>query len=355
VLRKALAKSAADRYPSCTEFVETLVIALNVNPNWHALPRSGAQSMPTMGGAAPVAAGAGVSALLRSPDVVPNEPSTGAFIDTVERNRASANPVLKSLLWMLVGIGLVGLVLFGAQKYLFNRNTEPAAPSGDSQAQLPTSPPDQSASKPSPVGQPRGEERAAKESPKPDTSPDTTAPETTTPAKPASAAKSEPVAESPRPTSAPAPSRSLPPPVGAPKSEGMESIQFVTDPPNAQLIIDGNSIQTCKTPCMLSLSAGRHSLNVQLDGYRGYPRVFNVPQDREIFLQLSKVGGTLSVTSSPAGATIEINGEKQSKATPAIFNFAPGNYRVKVSRNGAFLEFDVQLHDGEFVNKRVDF
>ncbi len=45
----------------------------------------------------------------------------------------------------------------------------------------------------------------------------------------------------------------------------------------------------------------------------------------------------------------------QAKRTPAIFNFAPGNYRVKVSRNGAFLEFDVRLRDGEFINKRVDF
>ena len=45
----------------------------------------------------------------------------------------------------------------------------------------------------------------------------------------------------------------------------------------------------------------------------------------------------------------------QSKRTPAVFNFAPGNYHVKVARSGAFLDFDVQIHDGEFVNKRVDF
>jgi serine/threonine protein kinase len=354
VLRKALAKSAADRHPSCTEFIEALVTALNVNPSWHALARSGAQSMPTMGGGAPVAAASGVSALLRSPEVAPAEPSTAAFIDTVERNRASGNPVLKSLLWMLVGIGLVGLVLFGAQKYLFNRNAEPPPSSGDSQAQLPSSQPDQSASKPSPVGHPRAEERAAKASPGTEHPPETTAPEASE--KSPDAVKSEPVAEpSPRSPATSAPARVIAPPVTAPKSDGTESVQFVTDPPNAQLTIDGDSNQTCKTPCMLPLSAGRHSLNVHLDGYRGYPRVFNVPQDREIFLSLSKVGATLSVTSSPSGATIEINGERQSKSTPATFNFAPGNYRVKVSRNGAFLEFDVQLHDGEFVNKRVDF
>jgi hypothetical protein len=83
--------------------------------------------------------------------------------------------------------------------------------------------------------------------------------------------------------------------------------------------------------------------------------VFNVPENDEIFMQLSKASGTLSVTSNPTGASIEINGQIQGQRTPAVFNFAPGTYRVKVSRNGAFLEFDVQLRDGEFINKRVDF
>ena len=119
--------------------------------------------------------------------------------------------------------------------------------------------------------------------------------------------------------------------------------------------MDGNSNQTCKTPCILPLNPGRHALSADLTGYRPYPRVFNVPQDSDIFLQLSKTSGTLSVTSNPTGAAIEIDGQMQSKRTPAVFNFAPGNYHVKVSRSGAFLEFDVQIHDGEFVNKRVDF
>jgi hypothetical protein len=106
---------------------------------------------------------------------------------------------------------------------------------------------------------------------------------------------------------------------------------------------------------MLPLSGGRHAVAVQLAGYRPYPRVFSVPQDGDIFLKLTKSSGTLSVTSEPAGATIEVDGKAQSNRTPAVFNLPPGMYHIKVTRNGAFIDFDVQLRDGEFITKRVDF
>jgi hypothetical protein len=96
-------------------------------------------------------------------------------------------------------------------------------------------------------------------------------------------------------------------------------------------------------------------VTVQLAGYRPYPRVFNVPQDGDLFLKLSKASGTVSVTSEPPGATIELDGAVEGKRTPAVFNLTPGNYHVKVSRNGASIEFDVQIRDGEFINKRIDF
>jgi hypothetical protein len=129
----------------------------------------------------------------------------------------------------------------------------------------------------------------------------------------------------------------------------------LTDPPGAQITVDGNSSLACKTPCLLQLNAGRHAVTVQLAGYRPYPRVFNVPQDGDMFLQLVKAAGTLSITSEPPGASIEIDGKLESKRTPAVFNLAPGAYHIKVARSGAFIDFDVQLRDGEVISKRVDF
>src|ERR1035438_8538001 len=156
VLRKALSKSASERYPTAVEFVDALAEALNANPSWHPLPRSGAQSLPTSGGAAPIFHPSAAASTISMSDSAPEPVRTPPMVpprhlrqDDVE----SRNPLLKSLLWMLVGIGLVGLVLFGAQKFLFNRNSEPVATTQS--PSTPDKPSDQPVSKPSPIGESR--------------------------------------------------------------------------------------------------------------------------------------------------------------------------------------------------------
>ncbi len=365
VLKKALAKAANDRFGSCVQFVDALAGSLQTSPGWRPLPRSSAHSMPTMAGAPvdPRLAAAKLAPPPPPPIAPPREmPAPVPFRDEEPEPRS---PLLRSLVWMLVGIGLVGLVLYGAQKYLFNRNAEQA--STDSQAPGSQTPngqtADNSSSKPSPVGQSQGSDDSTKQSPAPKAPPNATAPDSTppTPASqtpppqstaPAPATPKEEVEPPPVRTQ---PERSTPPPTITPKPGAEQSIQFLTDPAGAEVTVDGNSSLACKTPCMLPLSGGRHALTVQLAGYRPYPRVFSVPQDGDLFLKLSKISGTLSITSEPSGATIEVDGTVQSKRTPSMFNLAPGMYHIKVARSGAFIEFDVQLRDGEFINKRVDF
>jgi serine/threonine-protein kinase len=384
VLKKALAKSANDRYGSCLQFVDALAAALQASPGWRPLPRSSAHSMPTVAGALvdPKAAGA----KLGPPPPAPSElPVLSRLDDSVSDTRGlfrqePAEPrgrLLRSLVWMLVGIGLVGLVLFGAQKYLFNRNSEPVA------TDSPAAAGDNSGAKPSPVGQaPAGtvqppiQPQAPPEATTPEAAaptqppPDQTAPAAPSPAPAAEApqqAEALHQAEAPHQAVETAPARAQPErssvsrpsgapvPAVSPKTDAGQSVQFLTEPPGAQVTVDGNSSLACRTPCMLPLSGGRHAVSVQLPGYRPYPRVFSVPQDGDIFLKLAKSSGTLSITSEPPGATIELDGKAQSNRTPSVFNLPPGTYHVKVTRNGAFIDFDVQLRDGEFITKRVDF
>jgi serine/threonine-protein kinase len=327
VLRKALSKNAGERFPNCAEFVEALGVACYLNPNWQPLPRSSAQSMPTIGGGAAIdhSAPAPIPVPQPAEPVAPPPEMPPPRQPRLEEEAESGNPLLKSLVWMLVGIGLVALVLFGAQKFLFNRNTETPPAAVDTKVETKGPPTEKSTPKPSPMGEPKTPVDTAQRASAPD----------------------KPPAETPR--------RETTTPVSTPKTGQEQTVQLLTDPPGAQVTIDGNSELTCKTPCMLPVAAGRHSLSVQLAGYRSFPRVISVPQDGDIFLQLTKAAATLSVTSNPPGASIEINGESQAKRAPALFNLAPGNYHVKVARGSAFLDFDVQLKDGEFVTKNVSF
>jgi serine/threonine protein kinase len=400
VLKKALAKNANERYANCLQFVDALAHALQATPAWRALPRSSAHSIPTMAGPVLEAKPAAVRQVAMPPAPPPEihpprrlDDSTTAHPILFHPEPAEArSPVLRSLVWMLIGIGLVGLVLFGAQKYLFNRNSDQIASDTPSSASQTTNPPpaDSSESKPSPVGQAPPSDGTAKNPPAEPAPPQTTAPaaaptpdsaapvsnsaapSSPSPAPPASTAPATPENPTPSPPAKPAAPReeaerhaSRPRPESAPNPSASASIapnsgittgvQFLTEPPGAQITVDGSSSMSCKTPCMLALGSGRHALTVQLSGYRPYPRVFNVPQDGDMFLKLSKAVGTVNVTSDPPGATIELDGKVQSEHTPAVFNLVPGNYHVKVSRNGAFLDFDVQVRDGEFITRRVTF
>ena len=118
------------------------------------------------------------------------ERSTPPFLSQTHDPEAR-NPLLRSLIWMLVGIGLVGLVLFGAQKFLFDRNTEPAAGTQtEAQTQLPAIP-DTPGSKPSPVGQPKAPDEATKQTSAPETPPEATSPENADAGKPKPSAPQE--------------------------------------------------------------------------------------------------------------------------------------------------------------------
>ncbi len=298
-LRKALAKEPAERYESCAGFAAELTEALSATPGWAPMARGASQSMPTLAGA--------TSPPAPAPNLAAGMP---AARDPRREEEAPAHPLLKSMVWVLVGIGVVGLLLLALNSLVFNRTVEPSAQTAA--AGPAASPPDAKAAKPSPVS---------------------------TSVKPPAEGRSVPAKKD----------------ESAPIASGDRSVQFLTDPPGAQVAIDNDSARGCRTPCTLKLAAGRHVLDVSRAGYRPYPRIFNVPQDSDIFLQLTPMRATLSITSNPAGAAVFLNGEEQSQRTPATFNVAPGSYRVRVTREGVPLEFDVQLHDTEFVSKNVSF
>ena len=305
VLHKALEKSPADRYASCSDFVDALTDACNASPGWVMLKHGASQSMPTLvdrGMAAPEPVTVPVPVAARpAPPALPDLPTRELRLDPAPRSR--------TLVWVLAGLAAVALILFGIRQFADKAPPEAIAATRVIKVE------------PTP-------ELAvqAREKPSPMTGLPPPAPQPPAPAK---------LPE--KPTTADRP------------------VQLLTDPPGALITVDGDSARTCTAPCILNLTNGRHTLNTELAGYRPHPKIVNVPADADIFLKLSASAGSLSITSNPAGATIQINGESRPQKTPATLVLAPGEYRVKVIREGVPVEFPVQIKDGEFHTRNVNF
>jgi hypothetical protein len=128
---------------------------------------------------------------------------------------------------------------------------------------------------------------------------------------------------------------------------GSGGVQIFSSPPGATVVIDNDPALTCTTPCNLNLPAGRHTLAASLDGYRRAPKIFNLPQESSMSLNLERMTGRLSVRTTPPGATIYVNGEPRPEKTPAIFSLAAGKYRIAVVKEGLpKQEDDIVVRDG---------
>lgn len=297
VLRKALAKDPAQRYGECTEFVDALIKACALKPDWVPMARGAMDSMPTM---------AGTQVRPIEPLVTPPQPVPAAV--------QPRHTLVRSLVWALAGIGIVGLALIAAQRFLM-------APPVDTRAEQTAPPPPVQRTpatsttpvKPSPAGQP---------------------------STPPPVVSSLPGDEPPQPGESAEPA---PPPTHAAGT----TVQIVTDPVGAHVVVDDNSASSCTAPCMVKLPAGRHTLQADASGFQTARRIFSTPEQSDLYLSLDQAVGTLTVSSTPPGAAIFLNGKERSEKTPAVLNLPAGEYHVEIVRNGRSVAKDVSVASGE--------
>jgi hypothetical protein len=113
-----------------------------------------------------------------------------------------------------------------------------------------------------------------------------------------------------------------------------QTVRLVSNPPGAAITLDNRPDLTCKTPCNLSLPTGRHTLAATLDGHRRALRIFELPRDAEVFVNMDPTTGTLMIRSEPSGAAITINGQQRSEKTPAALTLPTGHYRIEIAKEG---------------------
>jgi serine/threonine protein kinase len=334
VLHKALSKNAADRYENCTEFINALSAACNATKGWMPLPRGASLNMPTVG------SNDGMLATMdeaRRPTAEHTMMPPGPLAPPIDapplfepraRREASdhSRKVVRNVLLSAAGVALllVGM-FFIIQKYTERPVTVAKA-----------TPPPREASPPPPD----------------------TAVETPTPLPPAPK-KEEPIKEEPSPT--PDPPKPTPVSVAIrrapaqPKPPAESDFQVTTSPSGANVIFDGDSSNKCKSPCTVSLSAGRHTFVVQRAGYRDQHRIIEVPRDAGLIVDLARQMGSLSLITNPPGLTVVVDGKEQAQKTPANLLLTVGAHHVQVMKGEDKQEFTVDIRDGLLSSKSIDW
>jgi serine/threonine protein kinase len=333
VLHKALAKNAADRYESCTEFINALSGACNATKGWMPLPRGASLNMPTVGSRDGMndTAGAAMNDTMdegRRPTAEVTMPPRPAPVDVPPpfepRARREAtdqsNKVVRNVLLSAAAVAvlLIGIFLL-IQKFADHPRQTAVAKTTPAPREVPPPPPDTPAPK--------------KEEPAPPT----------------------PVPADPTPVPN-VPSRDVPTRRATAQKAASESdFQVTTSPAGANVTFDGDSSTKCKSPCNISLPTGRHTFVVQHAGYRDQHRIIDVPRDAGLIIDLAKQMGSLSLITNPPGLTVLVDGKEQAQKTPANLALTVGAHHVQVMKGQEKQEFTVDIRDGLLSSKFIEW
>jgi hypothetical protein len=92
---------------------------------------------------------------------------------------------------------------------------------------------------------------------------------------------------------------------------------------------------------------------VSLQGYRDSRRIFEVPQESTVTLDLQRMTGALSISSTPPGATIVVDGQPRAEKTPAVLRLPVGTYRLQVVNDSVRTDEEtIQITDGGMAQRR---
>jgi len=336
VLHKGLAKKPESRYGSCTEFTEALEQACAASKGWQSLPRGGSLNAPTV-------ADKNLGAAALPPSRRARRPADLTASSTTERAPRERSGFLPFLAAILMAAGLLAVVAWEVKPtWLLN-----TFGSGQKTARQTDSPPPTQTPATPPATSP-----AASSTPAPISTP---APVVTPPEKKPSpmppAADSNPAAEekagSPEVAVSPAKVPGKRPP--ARLVAGPQQLAVSSSPKGAVVTLDNEADTACTTPCMLEANPGHHTLEFEKSGFDVERREVEVGAsavELPTVVMRSKQG-TLMLTSSPPGASVLVNGKRQTQVTPAQIPLPPGSYSITLEwKDGKKATRTVQVKDG---------
>ena len=108
------------------------------------------------------------------------------------------------------------------------------------------------------------------------------------------------------------------------------SVQFSTQPSGAEVYVDGQRTSR-ETPCTIVLPAGEHKVEARLAGYASASKAIDVLGESaavQTSVALTPTAAVVSVTSTPAGAAVWVDGVDQHQTTPCRLLLTPGQHAV---------------------------
>ena len=334
VLRHGLMKKPEARYSLCIEFVNGLDAACANTQGWKNLPRGSNLNMPTVVSDAPTRTTAFTGGTTTE--------------EAVARRHNRWKWVLPFAAALVVAGGLIGLIAlqFGPDLGI-GRPPSPPAPAASNPAPAVEAPAAATAEKkPSPMEEPPPVTTPGRPTSNPS---ETAAAETTgqtTQAAEGTDAGAGAVKNAQQPSDEEQPEH---PKLQPRPPRGPQDVLVTSEPAGAAAILDNNPAVSCKTPCILAVAPGRHTISLRQDGYQQESREIRIIDSPiEVpMVSLRAHAGTLMVTSEPAGAAIFLNDKPMPQKTPAQISLAPGTYSVRVEKDGLRKSNTIEIHNGE--------
>ena len=143
-------------------------------------------------------------------------------------------------------------------------------------------------------------------------------------------------------------------PVTPPVQVETTTVHVASTPASAAVVLDGKNTGML-TPATLVVEPGSHVVSLKLAGYVGLTRTVSVAKGGQASLSLSLTRtsstplGSLRIASTPAGATVTIDGKAVSGKTPLTVDVALGHHSILVALRG----YETYSHTGVEVVKGI--
>lgn len=246
VIRRALSKNAADRFPTCSDFVAAL---------------RGAFQTTTMILPALPAAETSTQALQAASIAT----SSRGMERMAEMHEKKGNP----LAWVLASVLAIALAVIGGLVWKGMKSEAPRAATTEPVVDTPSVTPKKTS----------GSKAVAKAVP--------------------------PVVVVKTQDPAPAPSARTSEPTATVAAGNLLKLELYTAPSGAQVKVGS---QGCTSPCFVEVKRGEYKVSAELAGHKTENRIVTMTESRELHITLTPPMGTL-IVSEPAGATVLVAGK----------------------------------------------